>query len=410
MSQIATSHQISLYQRQTDFLVDPRHFVSFIGGVGSGKTVAGAARALAASAGRIGSVSIATPNTGMITAPTYNVLRDATIPAFREFADAFIVEINRSPPINARMVNGSEIYFRSADNPELLRGPSLSWWWGDESALYDRMVWRIMLGRLRQGGKLGYAWLTTTPKGRNWLYQEFIQKQRPEYHIYKAATWMNPFVDREYYAMLKQSYSGDFAKQELEGDFVAFEGIIYSEFDRDAHIQTADPDRQYAQVIAGVDWGYANPGVIVVYGVDGDGNMHGLHEEYQRRRQIGEWVTVAQDLQRRYGIQAFYCDPSEPGFIAAFREGGLNALAADNAVSDGIQAVKARLAGGRLTFDPSFVNTATEMEQYQWAENTLGVKDQPVKANDHALDALRYAVMALARPRITRILENPFYS
>ena len=67
---------------------------------------------------------------------------------------------------------------QQADNPERLRGPNISWWHGDESALYEVSVWRIMIGRLRQYGRLGYAWLTTTPKGRNWIYQEFIQQTR----------------------------------------------------------------------------------------------------------------------------------------------------------------------------------------------------------------------------------------
>jgi phage terminase large subunit len=395
MSQIATARRINLYQRQTDFLIDSRRFLSFIGGVGSGKTFAGAGRAISAAAGNIGNTLIKAPNRGMITAPTYNVLRDATIPTFREFAGDLIAEMNYSPPINARLVNGSEIYFRSAHDMEHLRGPSISWWWGDEAALYARMVWPIMLGRLREYGKLGHAWLTTTPKGRNWIYQEFVEKSRPEYGVYKASTWMNPFIDLEYYLMLRDSYSGDFAKQELDGDFVAFSGLIFPEFDRLTHIKTTDPDRQWAQVIAGVDWGYANPGVILVYGVDGDGKMHGLHEEYQRRRMMNDWTTIASELQETFKIDAFYCDPAEPAFIEQFQQAGLNAQPAENAVTDGIQAVKVRLANERLTYDPSFVNLAAEMEQYQWAENALGVKDQPVKANDHAEDANRYAVMAL---------------
>lgn len=400
---------LDVYDLQDDFLQDTHRFLAFVGGVGSGKSIAGAARSMLASLGRIGDNTIKAPNTGMIVAPTYNVLRDATIPAFRNMASDFIETMNTSPPINAHMVNGSVIFFRSGDNPELLRGPSLSWFWGDEAALYSKDVWPIMLGRLREFGQLGYAWLTTTPKGRNWLYKEFLVNQRPEYKVFKASTSRNPFLDEEYYLSLREAYQGAFAQQELDGDFVTHEGLIYGEFDRAVHMVTAPPDRQWTQVIAGVDWGYANPGVIVVYGVDGDGNMHGLHEEYQRRRQIGEWVNVASDLQARYNIQTFYCDPAEPGFIDAFHQGGLNALAADNAVSDGIQAVKARLANKRITFDPAFVNTFAEFEQYQWAANTLGIKDQPMKANDHALDATRYACMALANPRITKIGRNPFY-
>jgi len=236
-----TQLDIHLYDPQDNFVNDPRRFSVFVGGIGSGKTVAGAARAIFAASGDIGGRRIQTPNVGMITAPTYNILRDATIPTFRELAGDLIVKMNTSGSINARLSNGSEIYFRSAHTPENLRGPSISWWWGDEAALYSRKTWHIMIGRLRQFGKSGYAWLTTTPKGRNWIYQEFLGKSRPNYALFKAATRQNPFIDLEYYEFLRESYSGDFARQELDGDFVAYEGLIYWEFDRAAHVITSAP-------------------------------------------------------------------------------------------------------------------------------------------------------------------------
>jgi PBSX family phage terminase large subunit len=406
-------HQNDLYGNQFTFLQDTRHFTGLCGGIGSGKSFAGAARGVSAASGIIGSLKIAAPNTGMVTAPTYNILRDATIPAFREMAGGLIASMNASYPINATMRNGSTIMFRSAHQPEMLRGPSISWWWGDEAALYHKSVWGIMIGRLRQGGKLGYAWLTTTPKGRNWLYKEFKQQQRDDYHLYKLATWQNPFIDEEYYLALTDSYAGDFAKQELEGDFVAFEGLIYAEFDRDVHMPLQfNPPASFKRVVAGVDWGYANPGVITVYGVDSDDRMWGVHEEYARRRRIGEWAEIAAQLQAQYNIEAFYCDPAEPGFIDEFRLVGCHAVAAVNDVLPGIQAVKARLAVRgdglpRLVLSSDFVNAAAEFEQYQWAETSGEIRDKPNKSNDHCMDSLRYAVMGVDYEQFVNIDTAP---
>ena len=61
--------------------------------------------------------------------------------------------------------------------------------------------------------------------------------------------------------------------------------------------------------------------------------------------------------------------------------------------------MKARLAVAgdgrpRLTVEPHCVNTIAEFESYCWKENREGeYKDEPEKANDHAMDALRYCVM-----------------
>jgi len=196
--------------------------------------------------------------------------------------------------------------------------------------------------------------------------------------------------------MLAESYTGDFARQELEGDFVAFEGLIYPFFNRDTHVTTRTWPTQFALTVAGVDWGYANPGVIVVYGVDSDGRMWGLHEEYVRRRRVEEWAVLARQLEQQYNVDYFFCDPAEPDNIDQFNRLGVHAVPAENEVWLGIQSVQNRLVVQgdelpRLLLPPAFVNTATEFEQYQWMEFKEGIHDKPKKVNDHTMDATRYA-------------------
>lgn len=390
---------IELYGPQYDFVTDPAHYSAFVGGIGSGKTVSGSARGLAASQGYIGASRVRTPNLGIITAPTYPMLRDATLRTFLELAGDLVRDYNRSES-RVLMRNGSEILFRSTEHPERLRGPSISWWYGDEAALYLPKVWQIMIGRLRQYGQHGWAWITTTPKGRNWIWQKFVQAVRKGYKLFRAHTQDNPYLHAEFVAGLLEEYVGDFAAQELAGEFVAFEGLIYSEFNRVAHVTTARP-AHFKEVVAGVDWGYMNPGVILVYGVDGDGRMWGLWEEYQRQRRIEEWANTALELRDIFKINRFFCDPSEPDYIDAFTEKGCKAEPANNAVNPGIQAVKKRLVvrgdgKPRIIYPPEFVWTMTEKEQYQWKPNPQGaLTDQPMKANDHCQDAERYAVMGV---------------
>jgi PBSX family phage terminase large subunit len=398
------------YDKQETFILSEAHHAAFVAGIGSGKSVAGAIRAHRAGMGWIGSARIQTPNLGMFTAPTEDMIRKASLRTFLEIASADVVGHNKNDKL-ITLRNGSEIYYASTQKPEHLRGPSIRWWWGDEAALYTPDVRKIMIGRLRQHGVRGYEWLTTTPRGRNYVWQTFVQDVpidgRDDYLLIKARSRENTFQDVSIVEEWEREYTGDFAAQELDAEFIAFEGLIYGEFDRGRHVTTRLPSA-FVRCVAGVDWGFANPGVILVLGIDGDGRMYLVREVYQRQTRIEEWAQIAVQLRNLWGIERFYCDPSSPDNIRKFDDAGLKTEAADNTVQTGIQMVKNRLVvrgdgQPRLAVSHEAVNSIDEFESYQWAVNRYGLRDEPVKAKDHAMDALRYACMGVDNPRLKPI-------
>jgi len=61
----------------------------------------------------------------------------------------------------------------------------------------------------------------------------------------------------------------------------------------------------------------------------------------------------------------------------------------NKSVKDGIDFVKRQ----RLIIDPVSVNLIKELKSYKWMETINGdTLDQPVKLNDHIVDALRYGI------------------
>ena len=388
---------ITLYPTQRQFVLSNSRFSAFIGGIGSGKSYAGCVKALMKAASRKTLI--------MITAPTYPMLRDATLRTFMDIAEPAIDTFNKSE-MSVLLKNGSEILFRSTDNPDRLRGPNLSAWFGDEAALYDKSVWLIMIGRLRADGGAGEAWLATTPKGRNWLYE-----RQGEIAIFRAKTRDNPYLSDEFVSSLEAAYSGSFARQELEGEFVSFEGLVYEDFDRGRHV--TDKAGPFVRTLIGVDEGYTNPAVLLPVGVDNDGRAHVVDEFYKRRVLQGDVVAEARRMNEVYQPDVFVVDPSAAGLVAEMRSVGLRVNEATNDVMPGIQAVKARLATAgdgrpRLTVGPACANLLAEFESYVWKEGRAGMKDEPEKVNDHALDALRYVVMALTRGPSVTTVRNPW--
>lgn len=210
----AAEHRVRLSRTQRAFVEDPHPYVLFVGGVGAGKTYAGAARAMLRRFGHT------RPSLGLVVSPSYPMLRDAT---WRTALDVWGPLIERAVGNEMRLVlkTGDEVIFRSADDPERLRGPNAAWAWIDEGALCHPSTWPITIGRLRQHGVLGEIWVTTTPRGMNWVYETFVVQATEQTAVHRAATASNPFIARAFVSSLRSQYAGDFARQELEAEFIA---------------------------------------------------------------------------------------------------------------------------------------------------------------------------------------------
>jgi hypothetical protein len=51
--------------------------------------------------------------------------------------------------------------------------------------------------------------------------------------------------------------------------------------------------------------------------------------------------------------------------------------------------------------------TREEIAAYSWKDKSK--KEEPVKEDDHGMDTMRYAVMAIDTPREVKQSKNPFY-
>lgn len=212
------SKQYSLYTGQYDFVNDPARYTAFIGGVGSGKTYAGAVKAIL--------TCLENPSwkRGLIVAPTYTMLMDATFITCLEVWGDLVADYTKTPYPNVKLITGQEIWFRSADNPERLRGPNLWWAWIDEGAYCNKNVYTRLIARLRAGGLAGPLWITTTPNQLNWVSELVASSIFSAHH---SPTQANPYVSEEYVRDLYAQYPDELARQELGGEFIEFgAGII----------------------------------------------------------------------------------------------------------------------------------------------------------------------------------------
>jgi len=173
------------------------------------------------------------------------------------------------------------------------------------------------------------------------------------------------------------------------GQWATAEGAVY-DFDSDVHVTQRDTALFQRWYLA-VDEGYTNPAVVLLVGADSDNRWHVHREFYERGKLQSAVVQQIKQWYKEFSCELTAVDSSAAGLIADCRDAGINAIPAKGRVLDGIQAVQDRLRVSddgqpRLTVDPSCVNTINEFESYVWKPE----KDEPVKDNDHAMDALRY--------------------
>lgn len=191
-------------------------FRLFVGGAGSGKTRAAVLEILRTPAG----------STGMVVAPTFRMLHDSTLATFLELTrtGGVLRQFNKTDMI-AQLVNGTQVLFRSADEPDRLRGVNLGWFVLDEGALCTHETWLILLARLRESP--GRAWVCTTPRGYDWLFETFAKTESPDYAVIRSSTRDNPYLPSDFVKRLEQQYTHQWQQQEIEGEFCELEGTLF---------------------------------------------------------------------------------------------------------------------------------------------------------------------------------------
>ncbi len=193
-------------------------FKGFSGPIGSGKSQALCQEAL--------KLCYLNPGrTGLIGAPTYPMLRDATQAAFLEILDRNRIrnEFNRAENFLILSETRSKILFRAVEEFERLRGSNLAWFGLDELTYTAEQAWLRLEGRLRdpKAGRLcGFA--VWTPKGYDWVHERFLANPVEGYETVAAPPFENRFLlDRipDYYERLKHSYDARFYQQEVLGEY-----------------------------------------------------------------------------------------------------------------------------------------------------------------------------------------------
>lgn len=319
---------------------------------------------------------------------------------------------------------------RAADK---IQGATLAGAYVDEVVVLPKSFWDMLTGRMRVEGAKIYA--TCNPGNpEHWMKKTWLN--RAKLHIRDDGTRVerhydpsldeddsdvvdlhrftflmedNPHLPPEYVRDQKAAHAGNpaYYARYILGKWVAAEGVIYGAFDRARHvIDRADLPTMTRTISAGADYGMNGNtrGLILEIGpspLDGQPALFLSHAwSPSSKRGAREATSEEQALdyaewaRNRPAPRYLYADPAAKDFRAALAKHGIrNVHKADNSVVPGIRTIASLFAADRLFVVGDAKELIAELATYVWdAKAAEKGEDKPVKVNDHAVDAMRYAI------------------
>ena len=241
----------------------------------------------------------------------------------------------------------------------------------------------------------------------------------------------NPTVTRKYLDVL-DNLTGPRRARLRDGKWVTAEGLIWENFDPLKHVIDAELTQnfktkkwnmyvpawgpntiQLSWFAAGVDWGFRNPGVIQVWGMDKKGRAFMVYEIMRTQKDKMWWAEIAEELRKKWDIQRFACDPAEPATIELFNNrmgkvgGHWICEGADNDFEAGSDIVRQRWQRNTMYLlrsapdgkdpelqrkqSPTWFGDEITGYSFERAKDGAPIRERPAKnSDDHACDAARY--------------------
>jgi PBSX family phage terminase large subunit len=326
-------------------------------------------------------------------APTYQQARDIAWEQLRN--DLQQAGKANEARLEIELVNGSKISLKGWEAIETLRGQRFDMIVLDEVAMMRNfwLNWQEVIRPTLTDTK-GEALFISTPKGFNHFYDLFgYQSKDEDYKSFHFTTYDNPHIPREEVDKAKLELTEDRFAQEYMADFRKSEGLVYKEFLRWKHLFKRLPEVGYVKTFGGVDFGFTNPCAVISIKKDRNAIYWVTDEWYktsQSDAQIADYVAALQ-------WDECFPDPESPSGIAELKKRAVNArevVKNKDSVRNGINTVRELFNTNRLRIHESCQNLIWELETYAYPDRKPdhNEEENPIKENDHALDALRYAL------------------
>ena len=300
--------------------------------------------------------------------------------------------------------NGSSVIFRAlvGSNPTAMREAIKSYNCGfivlEEVTSIPEETVGDLLGRRREGAGSRRIYATCNPDTpEHYLYDWFVRDPREGFRMVTSNTYDNPYLPEDYIRAMEVLYGGgEKARRYLRGEWVAMQGMVFPDFERQTHLfREIRRETQIVSRWGGLDFGGSNPHCMLWAAQDDKGYVYVQKEWYKAAAPLSEVASVL----KSDPVATIYCDHDYTDRLTLERDFGVRGLTkAKKDKMRGISTLEQFLrppAEGRppkLRIHESCKNLIRELGNYRWAQGTdsRDPGNEPIKKDDHAIDALRY--------------------
>ena len=216
----------------------------------------------------------------------------------------------------------------------------------------------------------------------HWIKKRFFDETVKDSWTHHSTYLDNPFIDKEYknvFDRLKTTNKNYYNIYAL-GNWGVYEGLVFEQY-REIDRLPEDYDKRFI----GIDYGFNAPSAVVEVRTKGN-NLYWDEIIYQS----GLTNTDLIQSMKGEGVSGtMYADSAEPARIEEMKRAGFYVLKAHKANRvDRIDFVKSY----NLHVTRRSLNLKKELSTYVWDRDRDGnATDEPIKFNDHAIDAGCYA-------------------
>ena len=238
-------------------------------------------------------------------------------------------------------------------------------------------------------------------------------QHNPNIVTYIWKSYQNPFLPRDFVDNISKGKPEWWKRRYIDGSFDQVDGAVYPRVG-EAIIKSQNVADTWERVVS-IDVGLRNPTALLIGAIDPQtGNVHIFKEYYKANTLVPEHARNIKQILEEEKVTAgntrfMVIDPAagnktDPingkSIQGLYQEYGLYFSKANNSLDAGILKVNAYIEMNKLKIHDTCPNLIRELQNYQYPDVEMEAKDKnlkekPIKANDHAADALRYMLMRL---------------